>query len=89
MKKLFRKPQSRFTRWYIRKGYTFGYGFTGVSVMGDEYIITPCVIPKAIWRCPFWVRPLLALFSPSIYAAEAWGKGIVERLIKGMSEVGK
>ena len=83
------KLRHRFTKWYIRKGYTFGYDFTDVPVVGDEYIKSPCGIPKSIWRCPFWVRPLLVLFSPSIYAAEAWGKGIVEGLIKGMSEAGK
>ena len=83
------KLKHRFTQWYIRKGYTFGYDYTGVPAIDDEYIKHPSKIPKAIWRCPFLVRPLLAMFSPSIYAAEAWGKVIVEGLIKGMSDAGK
>lgn len=72
------KLKHRFTKWYIRKGYTFGYDFTDVPVMGDEYIKTPCRIPKAIWRCPFWVRPLLSLFSPPYLRGRSVGEGDCE-----------
>ena len=63
------KIKRAFTKWYIRKGYTFGHEFT-------------CPW-RAYWKCPCWVRPLLFLFSPSEYALEAWGKSFVEGFERG------
>lgn len=78
--------EARFTKWYIRRGYTFDYDSSDIPVIGDEYIKTPCGIPKAIWNCPFWVKPLLVFFSPSTYCAEAWGRAAIEGLMKGLKE---
>lgn len=50
------KLKRRFTLWYIKRGYSFGYD-------------TSSRVPKAWFRCPIWVRPLLVLFSPSVYYA--------------------
>lgn len=48
------KLQKQFTLWYIRKGYRFGYDGGNLH-------------PVAVWYCPWYVKPLLFLFSPSIY----------------------
>lgn len=61
-----------FTKWYVKKGYTFGY---------KEF--SP---DSAYWICPLWVKPLLIFFSPSIYVAETTGKMIVEYLKKGLED---
>lgn len=46
------KIKQKFTSWYVKRGYRFGYeGFP----------------LKAYYKCPAWVRPLLFLFSPSVY----------------------
>lgn len=54
------KIRKRFTKWYVSKGYIFGY--SGI----DPF--------EARWACPFWVRPLLFLFSPSCYCYEVYTK---------------
>jgi hypothetical protein len=66
-----------FTKWYIRKGYTFGY----------EQIF-PLI---TVWNCPWYVKPLLFLFSPSTYFyettkifAENFAKGFMEGNAKGL-----
>lgn len=46
------KLKVKFTKWYIKKGYKFGYDKNR----------------EAYWICPWYVRPLLIFFSPSIYA---------------------
>ena len=43
--------KKRFTKWYVNNGYKFGYDSSSV----------------AVWRCPWWVKPLLIFFSPSVY----------------------
>lgn len=62
----------RFTRWYIKKGYTFGYKFveTGKYELGME----------SYFKCPIWVRPLCIFFSPSIYVHYVSIKLLKERL---------
>lgn len=67
MKKLNRK----FTTWYVKRGYVFGY--TG--------IIEPFFI------CPWYVRPLLIFFSPSVYFQQAYGTKIVEWFEEGINSV--
>lgn len=69
----------RFTLWYIRRGYTFGYDYTPTAPDDDRVII-----PKAVWECPWWVKPLLIFFSPSVYANEVWMKHFGESLIKAL-----
>lgn len=44
----------KFTTWYYKKGYRFGYDDPGKSF--DTY-----------FKCPRWVIPLLIFFSPSVY----------------------
>lgn len=63
------KFKRSFTKWYVKNGYTFGYEST--------YPL------RAYWVCPCWVRPLLFLFSPSVYALEAWAKPFVEGFTEG------
>ena len=77
----------RFTKWYVNKGYKFGYDFTDVPVYDDGIIKIPTGVPKAVWNCPWWVKPLLFLFSPSVYAAEDWGKQLVDGFMAGMQMV--
>ena len=43
--------KKRFTKWYVKNGYKFGYDSSHV----------------AVWHCPWWVKPLLIFFSPSVY----------------------
>ena len=69
--------RKKFTLWYIRKGYKFGY---------DNDI----VCPKAIWTCPWYIKPLLFLFSPSVYVKMSnTGKSIVDGFLAGFSRNGK
>ena len=80
--------KKRFTKWYVRKGYKFGYDFINVPVYDDGFMKTPAGVPKAVWHCPWWVKPLLIFFSPSVYFIEAYSKlavdGFMEGLKKGM-----
>lgn len=55
------KLKKRFTKWYVNKGYLFGYDFT-VNPTESSFV------------CPIWVRPFLIFFSPSIYLNETYGK---------------
>ena len=73
----------RFTLWYIRRGYTFGYDYTNLSPDYDCVII-----PKAVWECPWWVKPLLIFFSPSIYSHEVWFKNFRLGLREGLKDAG-
>lgn len=79
-----RKIRRAFTIWYIKRGYTFGYDFTGVPVYDDGFMRTPMGIPRAAWTCPMWVRPLLIFFSPSVYGMETYGKAITEGFERGL-----
>ena len=45
----------RFTRWYFRSGYRVEFDQNS-ETFG--------------FRCPLWVKPLLFLFSPSVYMHE-------------------
>lgn len=74
----------RFTKWYVKKGYKFGYDFTDVPVYDDGFMKTPAEVPKAVWHCPWWVKPFLFLFSPSVYATEDWGKQLAEGFMAGI-----
>ena len=76
--------KKRFTKWYVKKGYKFSYDSSNCEMIGSDDIFPP--IPKtppvAVWHCPWWVKPLLILFSPSVYFVEAYIKLIVDRLMK-------
>ena len=53
--------RAKFTRWYYRKGYRM------------SWVTCPYAdgVSEMIFRCPWWLRPLVTfLFSPSIYYAE-------------------
>lgn len=51
--------RERFTKWYFRKGYRMEYRSNSPTDV------------ELIFRCPFWVRPLVEyLFSPSVYYRE-------------------
>ena len=80
--------KKRFTKWYVKKGYKFGYDFTDAPVYDDGFMKTPAGVPKSVWNCPWWVKPLLIFFSPSVYFIETYGKlavdGFMEGLKKGM-----
>lgn len=59
MKKMFKKLQARFTRWYIRKGYEVDYDFNRGHLE---------------WICPFRVKLLLmfcmGFFDTKLYSRE-------------------
>ena len=55
------KLKARFTKWYVNKGYLFGYDFTDNPT-------------ESSFVCPIWVRPFLIFFSPSVYLNETYGK---------------
>lgn len=74
----------QFTKWYVKRGYTFSYDFTDVPVFGDDFMKIPAVIPKAVWHCPWWVKPFLFLFSPSVYTSKDIGKKFVDGFVKGL-----
>ena len=76
----------RFTRWYVKQGYEFGYDFSDSKILGEPPFQIPCGDIKAYWKCPRWVRPLLVLFSPSEYMARAIGDKIAQWFIEGMEE---
>lgn len=79
------KLKEMFTKWYIKRGYTFEYDFSNIDNYVD-YIATPDNLPQAVWHCPYWVRPLLIMFSPSIYYIETFGKNITEGLYRGLTK---
>ena len=76
--------KKRFTKWYVKKGYKFGYDFTDVPVYDDGFMKTPAGVPKAVWHCPWFVKPFLFLFSPSVYAIYDWGKQISDGFMAGL-----
>ena len=63
-----RKLRRKFTKWYYRKGYKATYLYTV-----DNYVFS----------CPWYVKPLLFLFSPSIYNREI-GKKFTREFWKGI-----
>ena len=78
--------KKRFTKWYVKKGYTFGYDFSKCETIGGDDIFPPMPLtqPVVVWGCPWWVKPFLLLFSPSVYVAEDWEKQFVNGFIAGM-----
>lgn len=44
----------------------------------------PAGVPKAVWHCPWFVKPFLFLFSPSLYAIYDWGKQISDGFMDGL-----
>lgn len=77
------KLRKIFTRWYVKRGYTFGYDFTDVAIFDDGFMRTPVSMPRAVWDCPWWVRPLLIFWSPSTYyhiKGEVLSNGFIEGL---------
>lgn len=76
----------KFTLWYIHRGYTFRYDFSNTKVYGEYPFYIPEEIPKSVFNCPWWVKPFLIFFSPSIYTSETVGKQIIEGFIKGIKE---
>lgn len=64
----------KFTYWYIKKGYIFSY--TSETL-------------EPHWECPWWVRPLLIFFSPSIYFMRKYGELFCESFRKGLREATK
>lgn len=51
---MIKKIRRKFTTWYYKKGYRFGY-------------IDPSKSFDTYYKCPRWVKPLLIFFSPSVY----------------------
>lgn len=82
------KLKRRFTKWYIKKGYTFGYDFQETDVYTDGTFTTLSNMPPVRFNCPWWVMPFLILFSPSIYYAETVGKKIAEGFAAGLKKGG-
>lgn len=78
------KLKARFTKWYIKRGYSFGYDFADTRIYYDGFLATPLDMPKAIFTCPWWVKPLLIFFSPSVYSAETFGKIIADAIAEGI-----
>ena len=76
----------RFTEWYVKQGYKFGYEFAGVPVIDEDLFSILSQMMEPYWTCPFWVRPLLIFFSPSIYFMEITGKNFVKYFNKGLEE---
>ena len=80
----------RFTKWYVKKGYKFGYDFHNCEMIGGDDVFPPMPVtqPKAVWLCPWWVKPLLIFFSPSVYTMETLRRqfydGFMEGVKKGM-----
>ena len=72
--------RKRFTKWYVKQGYRFGYKFEPKSYFSDDLVDTGV----AFWVCPWWVKPLLIFFSPSVYLYE-----IGDLFPKGFIEVSK
>ena len=67
------KLRRKFTKWYYRKGYKATYLYTT-----DNYVFS----------CPWYVKPLLFLFSPSIYNREI-GEELTRGFWKGIEKIMK
>lgn len=77
-----KRIKERFTKWYIKKGYTFGYALHRIDFDDPFY-----QEPIAIFDCPWHVKPLLWFFSPSVYFREKHGKAIMSWLEEGINSV--
>lgn len=78
------KLKRRFTKWYIKKGYTYGYDFSNTPVYTDGIFRLPLGMASPHFNCPWWVKPFLILFSPSVYCAETIGKIVAEGFAAGL-----
>lgn len=65
-----KRLREKFTRWYVKKGYTFNGGFTEI-----------------IFCCPWWVKPFVFLFSPSVYYA-AWSEQFMKWFLESIKKGG-
>ena len=63
--------KKRFTIWYVQRGYTF-------DPRPDKGRT------DSVFECPFWVKPLLIFFSPSVYTYIVFGDFIYKNLVEGM-----
>lgn len=79
--------KKRFTKWYIRKGYRFYYRLDPAKFLytNDVFKFIDSV-SEAKFLCPWYIRPLLIFFSPSVYMYEEYGKQIAKSFMKGMEE---
>ena len=73
--------KERFTIWYIKKGYTFGYVLHRIEF--DEPFCPESIV---VFNCPWYIKPLLCFFSPSVYFIEKHGKAIVREFEKGIHD---
>lgn len=73
-----------FTKWYADRGYTFRYEIPplGNPAATGKFSIDTC----AVWDCPWWVRPLLIFFSPSVYVAYKIANEAVGAFEQGLRE---
>ena len=65
------KLKKRFTKWYVNKGYLFGYDFTDNPT-------------ESSFVCPILVRPFLIFFSPSVHLNETYGKIVRDGIREGI-----
>jgi hypothetical protein len=89
--------REKFTKWYIKRGYEFGYDYSNHIYIDTDgtYIHENCcdILPndiseiKSYFKCPWWVRPLLIFFSPSVYFRDTLGKMIINSLKAGIESV--
>ena len=60
----------------LRKRFTLWYIRRGYTFRTEE--------GEGVWDCPWWVRPMLFLFSPSVYFVECdWVRRIVQGITSG------
>lgn len=58
----------------IRKRFTIWYVQQGYTFGCTD----------SVFECPFWVKPLLIFFSPSVYTHIVYGNFIYKNLVGGM-----
>ena len=73
--------RKRFTKWYFKRGYRFGYNFGPKNYFSDDLVDTGV----AVWDCPWWVKPLLIFFSPSVYFYEL-GDCVSKEINEGLKQ---
>lgn len=57
----------KFTEWYVEKGYKFGYNLPEIKIIEKYPFLLRTKAQSTYFDCPVWVKPILFLFSPSIY----------------------
>lgn len=78
------KFKRKFTKWYVKRGYGFGYNVDSVYIDSENMFSYPTRAYDAVFTCPWWVKPLLIFFSPSVYFMEAYGRIVAESFEQGM-----